>query len=88
MSIFKKKVGLKTLVVTDIMNNIKRFKLVTTNKGVINFVKHLETMKLDLEPFDHIKEMAYTKKMEPIFSKTFRWCQKEFGKDCHQGKLR
>ena len=39
---------------------IKKLKAVATDYDFIEFMKQLEIIKLDIEPFRHIKEMANT----------------------------
>ena len=60
MAIREKKVGSKTLVVSDIINHIKNFKAVSSDRSFIDFVEKLEIIQLDLELFGHIKDMANT----------------------------
>ena len=80
MAILKKKVRSETLVVTDIINQIKKFKLVITNKGFINFVKQSEIIQLDLESSNHIKEIANTTNITDIVARLLKVVRKEWAK--------
>lgn len=70
----------KTLVVNDIINQIKKFKNVTSGKSFVDFMEKLEIIQLDHESFGHIKEMANSLaigKMDTRFPDDFRkdWYQ-------------
>ena len=49
MTILEKKFGTKNLVVQDIIGQLEKMKIVTTDKMFIEFVEKLQKMKLDLD---------------------------------------
>ena len=48
MTILEKKDGVTTEVVNDLINQIKKFKIVTSDKSFLDFVAKLEIIKMDL----------------------------------------
>ena len=58
MKILEKKFGPSSLVIQDVVSQMDKMKMVTTDKGFIDFVEKLEKMKLDLEALKLDGEVA------------------------------
>ena len=58
MTILEKKFGTKNLVVQDIIAQLEKMKVVTTDKMFIEFVEKLQKIKLDLDSLNQTGEIA------------------------------
>ena len=87
ITIFEKKIGYKTLVITDMNNQINKIKPVTTDKGFIDFVEQLEITQLDLESYSQIKKMANTKNIREIEMRLLEDVRKQWAKIVIKEKL-
>ena len=48
MNILDRKFGMKNLVINDIIGQLEKLKVITTDQMFIDFVEKLQKMKLDL----------------------------------------
>ena len=79
MTILEKTVVLKTLVITDIINQIQNFQTDTTDGDFIMFVQPLKIIKLDLELLAHIEEMENILAIEEIETRLPDNIKKDWG---------
>ena len=65
--ILENKLGTRALVVNDITSQIDKFKMVTTDKGFVEFVEKLERIKLDLESLGQLIEIGNASNIKKSF---------------------